>query len=113
MFTTMVKRRPTFDFWKYEGSEVLPGKVAKRLNDCGYTFSITTHQLNYEDTATKVERLLKIFVSHDPDKEMYTLYEGMYLVFSDSINGWSREHLEVMHYNQIPKEYEEAPLSIG
>lgn len=112
MFTTMVKRRPTFDFWKYEGSEVLPGKVAKRLNDCGYTFSITTHQLNYEDTATKVERMLCIFARNDREA-LYTLYEGMYLVFSAHPNGWANEHLEVMYENQISKDYEEAPLSIG
>lgn len=112
MFTTMVKKRPTFDFWKYEGTEVLPGKVAKRLNDCGYTFSIVTHQLNYEDTATKVERLLKIFDRSDHEP-LHTLHEGMYLVFSAHPSGWGNEQLEVMHYNQIPKEYEEAPLSIG
>jgi len=112
MFTTLVKRRPTFDSWKYEGTEVLPGKVAKKLNDCGYTFSITTHQLNYEDTSTKVERELKIFARNDKEV-LYTVYDGMYLVFSKHPNDWINEQLEVMYENYISKEYEEAPLSIG
>lgn len=105
MFTTMTKKRPTFDFWKYEGAEVLPGKVAKRLHDCGYEFSITTNQLNYEDTSTQVERKLTIFETDDKNP-LYVVYEGMYLVFSANTPNWASERLDVMYEKQVVEEYE-------
>jgi hypothetical protein len=102
MFKTYHRKRPEYSIWQYDGEEVIPDVVAKKLAQFGYSFKVVTFQKSSNGISTIVDRHLEIKGKSYVET---VVEEGHYLVFTEYYPGVWPE-VDVV---KTLEDYEEAP----